>query len=101
MQLTMTARHCELSEAQKEHATQEINRLSRYSDHILSADLIVTREKYRFTSELVVHVEGVMLASKEEDTEMYAALDQAIQKMTRQLKKHNGKLHDHRVKKQV
>ena len=101
MQITMTARHCDLTKASKEHAEQEIGRLNRYSDHILSADLIVSQEKYRFTTELVVHVEGVILNSKEEDTEMYAALDQTMQKMERQLKKHNDKLHDHRVKKQM
>ena len=101
MQITMTARHCDLTEAHKEHAEQEIGRLGRYSDHILRADLIVSQEKYRFTTELIVHVEGVMLTSKEEEADMYAALGQAIQKMERQLKKHNGKLHDYRIKKQT
>ena len=42
-----------------------------------------------------------MLTSKEEEADMYAALGQAIQKMERQLKKHNSKLHDYRIKKQA
>ena len=47
MQKSMTARHCELAEAYKQHADKEIDRLTRYSDNILSADLIVSLEKYR------------------------------------------------------
>jgi len=101
MQITMTARHCDLTEAHKEHAEQEIGHLDRYSDHILGTDLIVSQEKYRFTAELIVHVEGGTLTSKEEEADMYAALGQAIQKMERQLKKHNSKLHDYRIKKQA
>ncbi|MXY98433.1 MAG: ribosome-associated translation inhibitor RaiA [Gemmatimonadetes bacterium] len=96
MQKSMTARHCELAEAYKEHADREIDRLNRYSDNILSADLIVSQEKYRFMVELNVHVEGHVLTSKEENAEAYTALDQAVNKMESQLKKHNGKLHDHR-----
>ena len=42
-----------------------------------------------------------MLTSKEEEADTYAALGQAIQKMERQLKKHNSKLHDYRIKKQA
>ncbi len=100
MQKTMTARHCDLAEAYKEHADREIDRLNRYSDNIISADLIVSQEKYRYLVELNVHVGGHILTSREEDTEAYTALDQAVDKMATQLKKHNGKLHDHRVRRQ-
>ena len=50
--------------------------------------------------ELNVHVGGHILTSKEEDAEAYAALDQVVNKMESQLKKHNGKLHDHRIRRQ-
>ena len=98
MQKTMTARHCELADAYKQHADREMDRLNRYSDNILSADLIVSQEKYRYMVELNVHVGGQILTSKEEDAEAYTALDHAVNKMESQLKKHNGKLHDHRVR---
>lgn len=98
MQKSMTVRHCELAEDYKQHADREINRLNRYSDNILSADLIVSQEKYRYLVELNVHVGGHILTSKEESAEAYTALDQAVNKMESQLKKHNGKLHDHRIR---
>ena len=98
MQKSMTARHCELADAYKEHADREIDRLNRYSDNILSADLIVSQEKYRYMVELNVHVGGHVLTSKEENAEAYTALDQAVNKMESQLKKYNGKLHDHRTR---
>lgn len=98
MQKTMTARHCELAEAYKQHADREMDRLNRYSDNILSADLVISQEKYRYMVELNVHVGGHILTSREEDAEAYTALDQAVNKMESQLKKYNGKLHDHRAR---
>ncbi len=100
MQKTMTARHCDLADPYKEHADREMDRLNRYGDNIISADLIVSLEKYRFMVELNVHVGGQILTSREEDAEAYTALDQAVNKMETQLKKRNGKLHDHRVRRQ-
>jgi putative sigma-54 modulation protein len=101
MQITITARHCELDEAYKHHAEQEILRLTRYIDQILNAGLIIVQEKYRYTAELNIHIDGATLTSKEEDPEMYVALDKAAAKMERQLKKFNAKLHDHRVRRDL
>ncbi len=98
MQKTMTARHCDLADAYKQHADREMDRLNRYSDNILSADLIVSQEKYRYLVELNVHVGRHVLTSREEHAEAYAALGQVVSKMESQLKKHNDKLHDHRVR---
>lgn len=98
MQITITARHFELADAHKQHAEQEIKRLGRYSDHIISADLTLTLEKYRYLAELNIQVYGTVLTSKEEAVEVYAAIDKVAEKMKRQLKKYKDKLQNYRVK---
>lgn len=100
MQINITARHFELAETHRSHADQVIKKLNRYLDHIINADLILTLEKYRYTAELNIQVDGALLTSKEEAAELYLALDQAAEKMERQLKKHKEKLRDHRVKRE-
>ena len=97
MQITITARHCEVSERLKAHAEQGINRLERYFDHIISADLRLTQEKSRYTAELNLHVLGTVLSSKEEDMDMQIVVDQVIEKVERQVKKYKEKLQDHRA----
>lgn len=98
MPLTITARHFDLVDAHKHHAERAIQRLSRYFDHIINTDLILTHEKYRYTAELMMQVYGTVLTSKEEAGEVAAAIDQAAEKMERQLKKYKAKLQSHRMK---
>jgi putative sigma-54 modulation protein len=98
MQMTITARHCDLAENQKKHIEEEISRLTRYVDQILNADVVIVLEKYRYTAELNIHINGATLTSSEEDSEIYPAFDRAATKLERQLKKYNARLHDHRVK---
>lgn len=101
MQIKISARHCELTDFQKRHTEQEITRLNRYSDHILTVDVIVAYEKYGYIAELNIHLNGLTLTSKEEAPDIQAAIDKVMAKMEPQLKKHNAKRHDHRVKREV
>ncbi|MBT5872851.1 MAG: ribosome-associated translation inhibitor RaiA [Candidatus Latescibacteria bacterium] len=101
MQISITARHFELAQSHKSHAEEQLKRLSRFVENIINADLTVTLEKYRYTAEMNIKVGGAMLVSKEEAAELFPAIDNAADKMARQLKKHNAKLHNHRVKKEA
>lgn len=98
MQITITARHFDMAEAHKNHAEQELRKLNRYFDQIISADLTLTHEKYRYLAELNIQVDGAVLTSKEEAPEIKAAIDLTAVKMERQLKKHKEKIQDHRIK---
>lgn len=100
MQISITARHFELAQSHRNHAEEQLKRLNRFVESIINADLTVTLEKYRYTAELNMRVGGAMLASKDEAAELFPAIDSAAEKMARQLKKYNAKLHDHRVKKE-
>lgn len=94
MQITFTARHFELTDGQRRHAEQELTRLNRYISNILSAEVIIVHEKHGYQVELNWGVDGSILTSKDEDV----AVDKAAEKMERQLKKRNDKLHDHHPK---
>lgn len=101
MQITITARHCELNEFHKRYAEKEITRLGRYSDHILTVNLIVTYEKHGYIAELHIHLNSATLTSKEEAADIQIAVDRVTQRIEPQLKKYNEKLHDHRVKREA
>ena len=100
MQISITARHFELADSHKNHAEDQLKRLNRFVENIINADLTITLEKYRYTAELNMQIDGAMLVSKEEAVELFPAIDHAAEKMSRQLKKYNAKLRDHRVKRE-
>lgn len=99
MVLTTTARHFTLAPETKAYGEEKIRRLSRYFDQIQGGSLTITREKSRFEAEISLHVGGgADLVSREESTDLTAAIDGAVDRLERQIKKHKGRLIDRREK---
>jgi putative sigma-54 modulation protein len=94
MEITTTSRRFKLTPDIKEMVEKRIAKLSRYSDHIQEAHLVLAQEKYRHIAELTLHAGGSDLISREETSEMVSAIDAVVDRMERQLKKLNARLKD-------
>lgn len=100
MQLLITARHMELTEALKEHLRNKIDRLNKYVDDIIEANAILSVEKYRHSAEITLKVNGTTFNSVDITENMYTSIDRVIDKLERQLKKYKGKRKGHKHKKE-
>jgi putative sigma-54 modulation protein len=99
MEITITSRHCDLSPAVKEHTEEKLSRLDRYFDGIQEAQVIISKEKFRYQAEITLKVPGrADLVSTEETTDEITSVDGAIDRLERQVKKHKGRLVDRREK---
>ncbi|HET7226129.1 MAG TPA: ribosome-associated translation inhibitor RaiA [Candidatus Eisenbacteria bacterium] len=87
MQITTTARHCDLDLNLKRHARTRLERLERYARDIQEAHLIVTLEKYRHLAEVTVRVNHHELASRQESSDARTAVDLALDGIEAQLRK--------------
>jgi len=96
MNITVTARHFDLTPELKEYVEREINGLTRYFDKIISADVILDVEKYRQTAEVKIKVYRDVLTGTADSDDMYASIEMVIDKVKRQLKKYKGKLKEKR-----
>lgn len=99
MQLLITARHMELTEALKDHVRNKIERLNKYVDDIIEASAILSVEKYRHSAEITLKVNGMTFNSVDMTENMYTSIDRVIDKLERQLKKFKGKRKGHKHKK--
>jgi len=88
MQVNITARHLELTPALASYVHKKIEKCEHFFDHLVWAQVILSVEKYRQVAELVIHASKITFRSKEESTDMYAAIDLAVDKMDKQLRKH-------------
>jgi putative sigma-54 modulation protein len=95
MKTTVTGRHIEVTPALKAYVEERINHVARYSNQVTEASVILTVEKYRHQADVTVNVNGTMVQATEETSEMYASIDQAVEKIERQIKKLKDRLHDH------
>ena len=99
MEITITTRHCDLSPSVKAHTEEKLSRLDRYFDGIQEAQVIISKEKFRYQAEITLTVPGrPELVSTEETAEAVTSIDGAIDRLERQVKKHKGRLVDRREK---
>jgi len=99
MQITITARHFDLTNAIRDHVEQACEKLSRYFDQIINIHMTLSLENNRNNVEMSLHASHFSLQSESEEMDMYLALDTAIDKMESQIKKLKDKVTDHQKKK--
>jgi putative sigma-54 modulation protein len=96
MQKIITARHFDLTPEMRERAESDMDNLSRYFDNIISAELVLDQERHRRKAELKVKVSNSSITGTSETDDMYASINEAVDKVKAQLKKYKGKLKDKR-----
>ncbi len=95
MQITVTGRHMEVTEAIRDHAEEKITRELSEFPRVQSVHVILTVEKYRHIAELVAQApHHIHIEAKEESDDMYVSIDRATEKLEKQLHKVWGKLQD-------
>ncbi len=96
MNLNITFRHVEPSDALKEYALEKVQRLRKYFDGLVEGHVVLGQEKIRHTAEVVLQAGGIRIAAKEENTDFYTAIDNMVDKVERQLKRYKEKLKRHK-----
>ena len=87
MQITTTARHCELDPEVRLFAQHRIEKFERFARDILEAHLTVTAEGYRHSAEITLKLKRHEMVSREESTEPRAAIDLAAEHLETQLRR--------------
>lgn len=96
MQITYLGRHFEVTEALKNYAADKISRLENRMKNITSVQVIFQIENVKHIAEANVHIAKHEIHAKAEASDMYAAIDELVDKLTKQLTKLKDKMTDHR-----
>lgn len=92
MKISVTFRNTEGENWQKEYVAERLDKLNKYIDNPVDARVILSIEKFRNTAEINLLANGLNINSKEEEKDMVLAIDNAIEKIERQLKKRKEKI---------
>ncbi len=95
MNLNIQGHHVDLTDALRDFISGKIERLSRHSDDLIEVNVILEVDKHQHKAEATVQVSGATLFAENTKQDMYAAIDGLVDKLDRQINKHNGKRHDH------
>lgn len=96
MQLAVTFRHMEPSDALKNYVQERATKLTRYIDKPLESQVTLTVQKFRHIVEVVINCDGLRIAGTEAHEDMYAAIDLVMDKIERQVKKYRQKIRKHK-----
>jgi putative sigma-54 modulation protein len=92
MDITVTFRHMEPIESLKIYAEEKISKINKYLDSPLEAHIVMTVEKFRHQADVTVSLNGTLIKGVEETGDMYSAIDQVMDKIEKQVKRHLSKI---------
>lgn len=92
MQVNITFRHLEPTEALKDHVKGRVEHVQRFIDRPSEAHAVLHVENLAHHAEITVKAGRFLLRGTAKSKDMYASIDEAADKIERQLKKHKGKL---------
>ncbi|MCC5852114.1 MAG: ribosome hibernation promoting factor [Alkalimonas sp.] len=95
MQINLTGRHVEITEALKDYVDNKFAKLERHFEHINNVHVVLNVEKLQQIAEAKLNLNGGEVFAVSESENMYAAIDQLIDKLDRQVIKHKEKLARH------
>ena len=97
MEVSVTFRHIEPSEALRTYAQAKLQRLSKYLHRPMGAHVILSVLKKNHRAEINLSANGTSLFSEDETNDLYSAIDLALDKIERQVKKLNAKRKNHQA----
>jgi len=100
MDITVTFRHMEPMESLRDYAEDKVSKIKKYLDFPMEAHIVLTVEKFRHQADVTVDVNGTRLKAVEETGDMYSAIDQVMDKIEKQVKRHISKMRSRRSENQ-
>jgi len=94
MQISVTFRNLEPSEALKNYVTERLSKFRRYLEGPQEAHVVLALEKFRHLADVTINSNGRLIKGREENADMYAAIDLVVDKIDQQLRKLREKSRD-------
>ncbi len=95
MNLSISGHHLTVTPALREYVTAKLERVTRHFDHVIDVQVLLSVDKLQQKAETTLHVRGKVIHAEAIQEDLYAAIDQLMDKLDRQVVKHKGKKSKH------
>lgn len=100
MNLTISGHHLEVTPALREYVVSKLDRVTRHFDQVVDINVLLTVEKQkekerRQRAEVNLHVKGRDIYVEHASEDLYAAIDQLVDKLDRQVCRHKDRMQEH------
>ena len=90
MNVSITFRHMDASEAIKKHAAAKLGKLQKFLRQPMTAKVTISVDKLKHVAEARISSGGAHLEAKESSDDMYTSIDRMIEKLDRQIRVTKG-----------
>lgn len=94
MNISITFRHVDSSQAMKDYATEKVSKLQKFLRQPMTAKVTLSLQKLMHEAEVQVSSGGEHLEAKDAAEDMYAAIDRVCDKLERQIRASKGAARD-------
>jgi len=108
MSLTISGHHLEITPALRSYVSGKLERVIRHFDQVLDVKVLLSVDNHkekalRQRAECSIRVKGGELFAESAHEDLYAAVDELVDKLDRQVVRHKGKrqTHDHAAAKHL
>src|SRR5512139_2645356 len=91
MQIAVTFRHMDVSEGVRGYVKEKVEKLEKYIENPQEVHVVLSVEKFRQIAEITIVSDGMTLNSQGRDNDLYAAIDQMVDKMERRIRERRDK----------
>jgi putative sigma-54 modulation protein len=100
MNLTISGHHLEVTPALRTYVAGKLDRITRHFDQVVDVKVLLsienqTEKERRQKAECNIHVKGSDMFAESAHEDMYAAVDELVDKLDRQVVKHKDRLQSH------
>ena len=96
MEIRITSRHSKASQSLRDTITDQLGKLEKFAEKITSCHVILDSEHVNKTVEINTHSFNQSLSAKGKGDSIGKALDEALERIERQLKKVSEKIKEHK-----
>lgn len=95
MQIAISGHQMDVTPPLKQYVMEKMERIERHFDNVTNTTVVLHVEKTRHLAEATINTKGATLHANAEAEDMYAAIDNLVHKLDRQVRKHKDKSTDH------
>ena len=95
--ISVTFRHLEATPSLKKYAKEKVSKVKQFFGSKNEISIVLSSEKHRYMADITLKAKKITINAKEETDDMYSAIDLAVDKLDRQMKKYKEKIKHHKV----
>ena len=100
MNLTISGHHLDVTPALREYVLTKLDRVTRHFDQVVDVNVLLAIDKSkekdrRQRAEVTLHVKGRDIFVEQSHEDLYAAIDQLMDKLDRQVMRHKDRTQEH------